>query len=175
MCVSRKYILVHAYHYSTINILSYVYICCHVNIHLYFYIMENRWVPCNNPIRSNSVVIHTWSMHRWPLGRKGSANLQSNIVRLARTPAVIKHGLRDRRRDLQHKWCVFGMDECHYSDVIIGTMASQISSLVIVYSAVYSGTDQRKYQSSASRAFARGPVNSPHKGSVTRKNFHLMT
>ena len=55
----------------------------------------------------------------------------------------------------------------------MGTMASQITSLTIVYSAVYSGTDQRKHQSSASLAFVWGihrwPVNSPHKGPVTRK------
>ena len=63
----------------------------------------------------------------------------------------------------------------HYSDVIMGTMASQITSLTIVYSTVYSGGDQRKYQSSVSLAFVRGihrwPVNSPHKWSVTRKRF----
>ena len=33
----------------------------------------------------------------------------------------------------------------HYSDVIMGTVASQITSLTIVYSTVYSATDQRKY------------------------------
>ena len=63
----------------------------------------------------------------------------------------------------------------HYSDVIIGAMASQITSPTIVYSTVYSGADQRKHQSSASLAFVRGihrwPVNSPHKGAVTRKMF----
>ena len=63
----------------------------------------------------------------------------------------------------------------HYCDVIIGTMASQITNLTIVYSTVYSGTDQRKHQSSASlafvRGFHRGPVNSPHKGPVMRKMF----
>ena len=63
----------------------------------------------------------------------------------------------------------------HYNDVIMGTMASQITSLTVVYSAVYSGADQRKHQSSASLAFVRGihrwPVNSPHKGPVTRKMF----
>ena len=65
------------------------------------------------------------------------------------------------------------MKESHYSDVIMGTMASQINSLMIVYSTVYSRTDQRKHQSSASLAFVRGihrwPVNSPHKGPVMRK------
>ena len=57
----------------------------------------------------------------------------------------------------------------------MGAIASQITSLTIVYSAVYSGADQSKYQSSASLAFVwgiyRGPVNSPHKWSVTRKMF----
>ena len=37
----------------------------------------------------------------------------------------------------------------HYSDVIMSSMASQITSLTIVYSTVYSGVDQRKSQSSA--------------------------
>ena len=63
----------------------------------------------------------------------------------------------------------------HYDDVIMDKMASQITSLTIVYSAVYSGADQRKHQSSASLAFVRGihrgPVNSPHKWPVTRKMF----
>ena len=38
----------------------------------------------------------------------------------------------------------------HYNDVIMSTMASQITILTIVYSTVYSGADQRKHQSSAS-------------------------
>ena len=62
-----------------------------------------------------------------------------------------------------------------YNDVIINAMASQITSLTIVFSTVYSVTDQRKHQSSASVAFVRGihrwPLNSPHKGPVTRKMF----
>ena len=63
----------------------------------------------------------------------------------------------------------------HYSDVIMSGIASQITSLTIVYSTVYSDADQRKHQSSASLAFVRGihrgPVNSPHKWPVTRKMF----
>ena len=55
----------------------------------------------------------------------------------------------------------------------MSAIASQITSLMIVYSTIYSGADQRKHQSSASLAFVRGirrgPVNSPHKGPVTRK------
>ena len=56
-----------------------------------------------------------------------------------------------------------------------GRDASQITSLTIVYSIVYSDADQRKHQSSASLAFVcgihPGPVNSPHKWQVTRKMF----
>ena len=55
----------------------------------------------------------------------------------------------------------------------MGTIASQITNITIVYSTVYSSANQRKHQSSASLAFVRGihrwPVNSPHKGPVTRK------
>ena len=56
----------------------------------------------------------------------------------------------------------------HHNDVIMGVIASQITSL-------YSDADQRKHQSSASLAFVRGIhrglVNSPHKRPVTRKMF----
>ena len=63
----------------------------------------------------------------------------------------------------------------HYNDIIMGAIASQITSLTIVYSTVYSDADQRKHQSSASLAFVRGihqgPVNSLHKLPVTQKMF----
>ena len=63
----------------------------------------------------------------------------------------------------------------HYIDVIMTTVASQITSLMVVYSTVYSFADQRKHKSSASLAFVWGihrrPVNSPHKWPVTRKMF----
>ena len=66
-------------------------------------------------------------------------------------------------------------DGNNYSDVRMGMMASQLTSLTIVYSTVYSDADQRTHQSSASLAFVRGihrwPVNSPHKSPVTRKMF----
>ena len=57
----------------------------------------------------------------------------------------------------------------------MSAIASQITSLTIVYSIVYPSADQSKHQSSASLAFVwgihRGPVNSPHKWPVTRKMF----
>ena len=50
----------------------------------------------------------------------------------------------------------------HYCDVIMGAMASQITSLTIVYSTVHSGPDERKHQSSALLAICAG--NSPVTG-----------
>ena len=74
-----------------------------------------------------------------------------------------------------HSTHLFMLFSMHYNEVVIGVIASQITSLTIVYSIVYSDADQRKYQSSASLAFVRwihrGPMNSPHKWSVTRNMF----
>ena len=58
----------------------------------------------------------------------------------------------------------------------MSTMASQITSITIVYSTVYSGADQtKKHQSLASLAFVWGihrwPMNSPRKRPVMRKMF----
>ena len=70
---------------------------------------------------------------------------------------------------------MYMIDVSHYDDVIMTMLASQITSLTVVYSIVYSGVNQRKHQSSASLAFVReihrGPVNFPHKCPVTRKMF----
>ena len=93
-----------------------------------------------------------------------------------------------------HPWCLCTKTRClcwdcltisnairldpfpgHHSNVVMGTTASQITSLTIVYSIVYKGADQRKHQSSPSLAFVWGihrwPVNSPHKWPVTQKMF----
>ena len=67
----------------------------------------------------------------------------------------------------------------HYGDVIMTTIASQITSLTVVYSIVYSDADQRKHQSSASLAFVWGIHRDrwiPRtKGQLRGKCFHLMT
>ena len=67
----------------------------------------------------------------------------------------------------------------HYNDVIMITIASQITSLTVVYSTVYSDADQRKHQSSASLAFVWGIHRDrwiPRtKGQLRGKYFHLMT
>ena len=63
--------------------------------------------------------------------------------------------------------------EC--SDVIMSTIVSQNTRHTIDYSTVFSGAGKRKHQSPTPLTFVRGihrwPVNSPHKGPVTRKIF----
>ena len=51
---------------------------------------------------------------------------------------------------------VVWVSDNHYTDIIMSTMASQITSLTIVYSTVFSDSDQRKHQSSALLAFVQG-------------------
>ena len=82
------------------------------------------------------------------------------------------------------EWCqhrhAWGNElQVHYSDVIMSAMTSQITGVSMVCSTVCSGADWGKHQSSALLAFVTGfhrwPMNSPHKGPVRRKCFHLMT
>ena len=65
----------------------------------------------------------------------------------------------------------------HYSDVIMSTVASQITGVSIVCSAVYADADQRKHQSSVLLAFLRGihrsPMDSPHKGPNNAENVSI--
>ena len=67
----------------------------------------------------------------------------------------------------------------HCNDVIMTTIASQITSLAVIYSTVYSDADQRKHQSSALLAFVWGIHRDrwiPRtKGRLRGKCFHLMT
>ena len=67
---------------------------------------------------------------------------------------------------------------CYYTDVIMGTTASEITSLTVVYSTVYSDADQRKHQSPTSLAFVWGTHRGrciPHTtGQLRGKCFHLM-
>ena len=67
----------------------------------------------------------------------------------------------------------------HYTDVIMTPMASQITSLTVVYSTIYWDKDQRKHQSSALLAFVWGIHRDrwiPRtKGQLCGKCFHSMT
>ena len=78
-------------------------------------------------------------------------------------------------RDISLCWGPWGF--LHYIDVIMTTVASQITSLTVVYSTVYSDADQRKHQSSASLAFVWGIHRDRWihrtKGQLRGKCFHL--
>ena len=92
-------------------------------------------------------------------------------------PWASRHLNNSKKKPLHHRsptspvtflatWPICHSNSTHYSDVMMGAMASQITKLTIIYSTVYSGADQRKHQSSTSLGFVRGihpwPVNSPH-------------
>ena len=96
--------------------------------------------------------------------------LHENMYDCNRHPATMHDRLINH---IQHHF-VMTQAAC-YGDVRMGAIASQITSLTVVYSTVYSDADQRKHQYPASLATVwgihRGPVNSPHKWPVTRKMF----
>ena len=93
---------------------------------------------------------------RWyDIYRVGILNSPSRPTHMPHQTAVSHQGIRGIASFACH----------HYNDVIMSVMASQITSLTIVYSTVYSSTGERKHQSST------WPANSPHKGPVTRKMF----
>ena len=72
-------------------------------------------------------------------------------------------------------WCMMqNANISHYSDVIMGTMASHITGLTIVYSTIYSGADQENIKAPRHwplRGLHRWLGYSPHKWPVTRKMF----
>ena len=83
-------------------------------------------------------------------------------------------------------YCIVFFLLLHYDDVIMSAITSQITSLTIVYSIVYSDADQRKHQSYASLAFVWGIHRDRwiiHRdrwiprtnGQLRGKCFHLMT
>ena len=55
---------------------------------------------------------------------------------------------------------------CHLNYVIMGAISSQITSLMLVFSTVYSAVDHRKHQSSASLAFVRGMASNAENVSI---------
>ena len=53
-------------------------------------------------------------------------------------------GVNPLPNSMMSKLAAIFIRDKHYSDVILGTMASQITSLTSVYSTVYSGADKKK-------------------------------
>ena len=118
----------------------------------------------------NHIILRTW--HRIHLTKKFA--LTSQVLRASGQVSSIRGMCWSAcAKSTETLRCRISGKIWHYNDVIMNATASQITSLTIVYSTVYSGIGQRKQQSSASLSFVLGihrwPVNSPHKGSVTRK------
>ena len=123
------------------------------------------------PLRSlwrhfNVSYVRSWQIVFWCVARESTHVTCQLIEMVSLSKPAITHPCIHRTPILP---------TFHYDDVIMSTIASQITSPTIVYSTVYSGADQSKHQSAASLAFVwgihRGPVNSPHKWPVTRKMF----
>ena len=150
---------------------------------------ETRAIFCNNVFifnRKNNLkpVIRVTLFRRSWLCIKSLANLFNNLFRYYNQSCALLapwEGNHQSPVDSYHKrplalmFYLMYTRTMHYNDAIMGAIASQITSLTLVYSTVYSDADQRKHQSSASLAFVRGihrgPVNSPQKWPVTRKMF----
>ena len=118
-------------------------------------IEEQRWSDL--PEMNVWSQILNWQKIYWYTGYSLLGNHQyfHTLFKTIITAKQITHGLLFTH--VQGFWYIdteYG--RFHYSDILMSAMASQITSLTIVYSIVYSGADQRKYQCSASLAFVRG-------------------
>ena len=138
------------------------------------------------PIKENIKAPRHWPLHQLSiyithLGDLAISDGKTSYILMYREPEA------KLLRSVIYRLCFTSCSHSDTSDVIFefdsftlqwrhnGTMASQITSLAIVYSTVYSDANKKKHQSSASLSFVRGihrgPVNSPHKWPVTRNMF----
>ena len=134
---------------------------CQINTH-------NRWYSLNSgllPVYIVAKFVVTGKRHKTTATHTErekdltgciSPNLEKNKKDIGLyTLVYVKMGERLRTT---HSKCllesqVLYFDSNHYTDVIMITMASQITSLTVVYSTVYSDANQRIHQSSASLVF----------------------
>ena len=122
-----------------------------------------------------------WKFSLWKSGTNFPWQLNANGLATAEDRSPGHHDMdwtfKNCLRDLVIR--VFTWYSSHYCDAIMGTVASQITSLTIVYTTVYSDPDQSKHQSSASLAFVWGIHRDrwiPRtKVQLRGKCFHLMT
>ena len=135
--------------------------------HCYFYIISCGYIIVRNEFARLIYTYYSGLLH-W--------QCHNRIIGSARGP--VKQPWSTRVNGSHESWTTDNFitkQMRHYSDVIMSVMASQITDVSIVCSSACSGTDQIKQQSSASLAYMRGihrsPVDSLHKGPVTRKMF----
>ena len=115
----------------------------------------------------------------WPMYWNVNKNKINNHGHCMISMALCKRDITQLLMHWSYTFFALSHPNDHYTDVIMTAMVSQIISLKVVYSTVYSDTDQRNHQSSASLAFVRGIHRDrwiPHtKGQLREKCFHLMT
>ena len=177
----RKLLVSDSLYLKLIRKISYrahVHICCilciYCNCVKQFQVTAGwRWVCFHSCVNFYMNQLWSWNCHL-----HGMFCVDSVLLSCARKfPKRVLRNFRRLRFPLQSSRLIAGFNKrhyCHYCEVIMGAMASQITSLTI-YLTLHSGTDHRKHQRSASLAFVRGihrwPVNSLHKWPVTRKMF----
>ena len=92
------------------------------------------------------------------------------IVHWIKTPLAVP--LNIQRCEL---FVVIALSSLHYSDVIMGAMASPITSLTIVYSTVYSGADKRKHQSPGGGDFPAQRASNAENDSIRWRHQRIYT
>ena len=158
----------------------------HKNLYQYLRYCLKRGCSVTTFLQECAITARSGSSHEWLITLfvfciyNTSRPIDAYMPHLTLTPRASSQYVICKPDELVHltehtHGLCFGAFCYHYNDVIMGSMASQITSLTIVFSAVYSGADQRKHQSFASLTFVwrihRGPLNSPPKWSVTEKMF----
>ena len=78
------------------------------------------------------------------------------------TPVPIKQLWKIRVNISYKSAATYDTTKTHYNDVIMSVIASQITSLTIIYSTVYLGTNQRKHQSVTGLCESNSPVRAIH-------------
>ena len=140
-------------------------------------------MSCDNLFRDNLITLHmynfpwAWSRHRYTWSNSSfSYGLKPAYIiyywKTLPSDMYVLCVVISSRQATRLVWCMQDIysvcDKTSYLKiitVIMSAIASQITSVFIVCSCVCSGADQRNHQSSTS------PLESPHKGPVTRKMF----
>ena len=153
-------------HLVECNIRTHTHTYIYIIYILYIYIYDtNQWCKVFDLHMASAKTDN--DIERWKGNSQNSVFL-NNTNKIWTYSWLLKYIL-----DARTNTCSIGI--WHYSDVIMGTIASQITSVSIVYLTVSTDIVQRKHQSYASLAFVRGihrgPVNSTHKWPIRRKMF----
>ena len=116
-------------------------------------------VKCNRCIYGCHIIITSVQIQRREIRWSILRNVQMHLISFRATEATL----------------VFEVNASHYDDVIMSAIASQITSLTIVYSIVYSDADQRNVKAPRHWPVCGDRWIPRTKGQLRGKCFHLMT